>query len=125
MPWNYVGLSLNLNTTMEFVEKNMDKPWNWIHLFLNPNMTAEFALEHRDLSDWADLAINECASHKVLRTRAYTRRILRKWKAIAVKRIAMRKELYDPVIDMLRMRIRDVSEQGVSKSLVVVPARLL
>ena len=124
MPWNWNDLSINPNMTPEFVQKNIKKPWNWTALSMNPGMTAEFILKHKKKPwNWGYVAHNEFTNNSVLKKRRVLR-ILRKWRSIAISRADQRKQLYDPVMDVLRMRIRDV-EKGVTKSLLTAPKRLL
>ena len=38
-PWDWYGLSRNLNVTFDIVERHPDKPWDWKGLSWNPNVT--------------------------------------------------------------------------------------
>ena len=58
-PWDWYGLSENPNITWEIVRANHDKPWNWEHLSINPNITWEIVKANPDKSwSWNGLSIN-------------------------------------------------------------------
>ena len=122
MPWKWGGLSRNINITPEFVTANIDKDWDWDELAMNPSMTTEFLIKYKKC-DWRFIAHNDFSADPKIQKRNALR-ILRKWRAITIERATHRKELFEPVMDVFRLRIRDVKE-GVTRSLLTVPKRLL
>ena len=68
-PWDWPGLSQNINTTWEIVLANLDKPWNWTFLSRNPNITWEIVLANPDKPwDWHGLSQNPNITWEIVKT---------------------------------------------------------
>ncbi len=46
--WKNYNITMNRNTTLEFIEHYIDKPWDWVQLSKNPNLTPDFVAKHID-----------------------------------------------------------------------------
>ena len=71
-PWDWYGLSINPNITMNDVKNNPDKPWNYIWLSSNPNVTMNDVKNNPDKPwNWDELSNNKFKYDKSLQKVQY------------------------------------------------------
>ena len=55
--WDWYGISLNSNITMEFILDNSNKPLNWACISMNPNLTMKY-INNNPYKPWEWYAIS-------------------------------------------------------------------
>ena len=59
-PWNWYGISMNPNITMDIIEQHPDKPWDWESISFNQNIRIETILKYPDKPwDWTGISRNQ------------------------------------------------------------------
>jgi hypothetical protein len=108
--WSY--LSANSCLTIEFIEKYINQmDWKW--LSGNPNLTIEFIEKHMNDIEFEYLSTNEFNFNEFVyqkNLRIYSESLKREIPVMffEFEKHHNRKESYEPCLDMLRMRIRDL-----------------
>lgn len=109
MDWRFDYLSANPGIRLEDMVAHPELGWNWSFASSNPNVTCSFVSANIDLEwSWEWFSQNMFGKNRFVRERVVGRRYGLRWRLMACERAAAKKELFEPVLDVLRCRIRDV-----------------
>src|SRR5690606_31793136 len=110
LPWNWFGISVNPNITIDFIKENLDKEWWWFDLSRHHNITLDMNVNNPDLPwdldgisynpnltwriiydnqdkpwGWYYISINEFNKNKYVRERLISKKYFHIWQQKYIK----------------------------------------